>query len=175
GAEVVDVPAGALRRWQDDGRTEVFGDGEYGVMVEYDGPVTATEAAWSGGGRVPLKVELTDTAETAGTLPGSADRAREWAAARAAREAERAALLASKTNAWVGVEGERRTFTGTIRSAATHRGDYGYYQVVVIDTAEGAVKILGRVSWPTEMPDAELAGRTTVTCYSSPATGSEVA
>ena len=68
GAEVVDVPAGALRRWQDDGRAEVFGDGEYGVMVEYDGPVTATEAAWSGGGRVPLKVELTDTAETAGTL-----------------------------------------------------------------------------------------------------------
>lgn len=48
---VFEVPAGTLRRWQNDGRAKVIGEGKHGVMVDYGG--------------VPLQVELTDTAEIA--------------------------------------------------------------------------------------------------------------
>ena len=51
-AGVMDVPAGALRRWQEDGRAEVIGEGAHGVIVEKED-------------RELLKIELCETAEYA--------------------------------------------------------------------------------------------------------------
>lgn len=96
------------------------------------------------------------------SLPTSAERAREFAARQAEREAARQAELGRKVNEWVGTEGQRREFTGTIRSASVHEGDYGMYEVVTIETAEGALKIMGKVTWPgaaAQLSSDELVGR----------------
>lgn len=94
------------------------------------------------------------------SLPTAAERAREFAARQAEREAAREAELGRKVNEWIGTEGQRREFTGTIRSVTTHEGDYGMYDVVSIETAEGALKIMGTVRWPVRLTNEELTGRT---------------
>lgn len=97
------------------------------------------------------------------SLPGAAERQAEraermatWEKEKADREKEKD----SRTNSHIGAIKERREFQGVIRSASTHSGDFGSYEVVTIDTAGGALKIMGTVNWPANVGDDEnLAGR----------------
>lgn len=76
------------------------------------------------------------------SLPGAAQRAREFADRQAAREA----IEDARVNAWIGEQGQRRNFTGTITALSEHETEFGFSTLLVIDTAEGSVKVFGKIA-----------------------------
>lgn len=58
----------------------------------------------------------------------------------AAREAERAAEMAARPNAYQGTVGKREEWSGTVRDLFGFDGAYGWTTVVVVDTPTGALK-----------------------------------
>lgn len=75
------------------------------------------------------------------SLPG----ARERRAAALARRAAREAAQADVVNAWIGEPKQRRPFTGTVVRRAGFEGDYGWMDILVVDTAEGQIIAKGTV------------------------------
>ena len=65
--------------------------------------------------------------------------------AREAAEAARADANASRTNAYIGALKERREFTGRVVSERHINTDYGMSTLLIVDTAEGTVKVFGTV------------------------------
>lgn len=97
------------------------------------------------------------------SLPTAATRIRERAARDAAKaEADARALASDKPNRWIETPGKRRNFVGTIVVAKEIevRDDYSYSgstwkTMLVIDTAEGTIKVFGNVNWPAEAPELD--------------------
>jgi hypothetical protein len=76
------------------------------------------------------------------SLPSAAARRRE-AVTRAALRAEAAE---GRINAFIGEQGNRREFTGTVVTSRTVDTDYGTCDLLVLDTAEGRVKAFCKVA-----------------------------
>lgn len=72
------------------------------------------------------------------SLPGAAERMR-------TRRVE-TVIEPSRVNAWIGEEGTRREFTGTLVSVRFIDNEFGGSDLVIIDTPEGTVKIFGKAA-----------------------------
>jgi hypothetical protein len=79
-------------------------------------------------------------------LPYAAHRARE----KAARDDARAKRDAGRVAAHIGAEKERRDFTGVVTRVQDFETVHGWSTMVLIDTAEGTVKIFGKVDLDTD-------------------------
>lgn len=98
------------------------------------------------------------------SLPTAATRIRE----RAARKAAEQAVTAERPNRWIEQPGKRRNFVGTVVVARevevsddySYSGGSTWKTMLVVDTAEGTIKVFGSVNWPGEAPDlATLVGK----------------
>lgn len=76
------------------------------------------------------------------SLPGAAARRVEFLARKAAREAAQADVV----NAHIGEAGQRRGFAGTVVRVTGFEGDYGWVDVLVVDTAEGQIIAKGTIT-----------------------------